>query len=99
MFCALENFNLRPSTKSFQFAVSTYKSLDTIYVPRSTSIKISNIYIKPDFVVADVPALLGLNVLDLHFLTADTVMNRIVKTLFLRKLMVRSIQMKNEVFN
>lgn len=72
-------FSLRPSRKSFRFADAAYKSVGVTTLPLLTPVGVPNLYVKLDVVTADVPALLGLDVLDSHSLTADTVSNKLIK--------------------
>ena len=70
---------LRKSFKRFRFADSTFQSLGLIDLPLATPNGIPPIYITMDVVAANVPALLGLDVLDEHSLTPNTVSNELVK--------------------
>lgn len=74
-----KKFFLRPSTKNFRFADAVYQSLGTIDFPLSTPRGIPIIFVKMEVVSADIPALFGLEVLDDHSLTADTVKNFLVR--------------------
>lgn len=53
--------------------------MGTNTLPLLLSVGVPNIYMKPDVVTADVPALLELDVLDAYSLTADIISNRLVK--------------------
>lgn len=77
---------LRTSSKSLQFADATCQTLGPISIPLMTPQGMPNIFVKLEVVSADVPALIGLNVLDVQSLVADTVLNRLVKK------MVRSLR-------
>lgn len=56
-----------------------YKSMGTTSLPVETPFGVSNICIKQNGFNGDVPALLGLDVLDSHFLLIDTVSKKPVK--------------------
>lgn len=70
---------LRHSPKRFQFADASFDSLGKIDLPLATPAGIQAIFVTLDVVSADVPALLGLDILDSHHFVADTVSNRLVK--------------------
>ena len=85
MMLLRRRMKLRPSTKSFRFADATYKSLGRLDLPLATPNGVTNIDVTLDVVAADVPTLLGLDVLDHHCLTADTVCNELVKKTIIRR--------------
>ena len=65
--------------KSFRFADATFKSLGRVDIPLATPTGVGNIYVPMDVVSADVPGLLGLDILDKYKMTHDTVCKRLVK--------------------
>lgn len=75
----LHNMKIRPSKCGFKFANATYSSLGSIELPLHTTPSIPTIIVNMEIVPADVPALLGLDVLDEHQLTVDTVINILAK--------------------
>ncbi len=71
-----------PKSKSkgrYRFPDAVYSSLGTVELPIATPNGIPLIYVGLDIVSADVPALLGLDILGSESLFADTVTNRLVK--------------------
>ena len=70
---------LTPSNRTFRFADSEHESLGTIIIPLETPPGISTIQVCLDVVSADVPALLGMDVMDENSLTPCTVSNRLIK--------------------
>lgn len=70
---------IKPSPNSFRFADAVYKSLGTNFLPFSTPQNSGTIKVKLENVSFSVPALLDLDVIDLHSLTTWTVNNTLVK--------------------
>lgn len=75
----LRNIRVKPSQHGFKFPNDTYSSLGSIILPLYTLPGVPTTYIKMDIVPADVPALLGLGVLDANQLNVDTVFNLLAK--------------------
>lgn len=75
----LRSMNIKPSKCGFKFANATYSSLGSIQLPLYTPPGIPTIIVEMEIVPADIPALLGLDVLDEHQLTVDTVFNILAK--------------------
>lgn len=73
------SLQLRPSSRSFRFADSLYESLGVVKMPLETPPGIPSISVPLDVISADVPALLGLDVMDNHSLTPCTVSNRLIR--------------------
>ena len=68
----------RPSfSKLFRFADNTFESLGQITILLSTPFGIARIYVKFDFVQADVPALIGMDIPDRDSPIADTLAKRL----------------------
>ncbi len=67
------------SKRRYRFADAVYSSLGTVELPLATPNGLPLIYVSLDIVCANVPALLGLDILDSESLFADTVTNRLVK--------------------
>eukprot|EP00171_Calliarthron_tuberculosum_P003553 IDg3553t1 len=65
-------------TRRSRFIDSVYKSLGSVCLALATPEGVQNIHVTLDIVSADVPALLGLEVLDSECLYADTVTKRLV---------------------
>ena len=70
---------LKRSINRFRFADTTYKSLGQISLPLATPAEKPPIHVMMDVVPADIPPLLGMDVLDRESLIADTVANRLTK--------------------
>ena len=70
---------LKWSPNRFRFADTSYDSLGKASLPLATPPGKPTIFVEVDVVKADIPALLGLDVLDREFLMADTVANRLTK--------------------
>lgn len=70
---------LSPSQSSFRFGDDTRKSLEITTLSLETPPGIPDIVIKRDLVDADLPLLLGLDVMDERCLVADTVSNQLIK--------------------
>lgn len=81
----VHNRRTRPSGNSFRFADAVYKSLGKISIPLHTPAGIPNIPVEVDIVEADIPALLGLDVLDEESLTPCTVSNRLIKRMPIKR--------------
>ena len=75
----LRNIKVNPSKCGFTFADATYASLGSVTLPLYTPPGIPTIMVELEIVPADIPALLGLDVLDQHQLTIDTVHNVLAK--------------------
>ena len=69
----------RPSNRKFRFADSVFESLGTVMVPLETPPVIPTIKVVLDVISADIPALLGMDVMDDNSLTPCTVSNRFIK--------------------
>lgn len=65
--------------KRFWNADSPFDSLGKIDLPLATPRGIPTFFVKVDFVAADVPALLSLDICDEYALFADTVTNKLIK--------------------
>lgn len=74
-----KKLSLRPSPKTFLFAGATYKAISFNDISLATPISVPNIFNKLKVVSADVPVLLGLDVVDSHWLTADMILNKLIK--------------------
>ena len=70
---------LRRSYRRFRFADTTFKSLGQVSISLATPPGIPPLPVVMDVVEAEIPALLGLDMLDKELLTADTVTNRLTK--------------------
>lgn len=70
---------LKKIRERFRFANAIFDSLGTLNIPLATPSGIKTLLITLDVVTADVPVLLGLDVMDLHSVTPDFVPNRLVK--------------------
>lgn len=68
---------LRRSMKTFRFSDTTFESLGQVEIPLATPNHVHPIMVTLDVVSRDVPALLGLEMLDSESLIADTVMNKL----------------------
>ena len=75
----LRNIKSKPSKCGFTFADATYASLGSVTLPLYTPPGIPTIMVQLEIVPADIPALLGLDDLDQHQLTIDTVHNVLAK--------------------
>ena len=78
--------NMRPSSLSkspfknpFRFAGNTFESLVQNSIQLKTPFGVAPVYVQLDVFQADIPALLGMDVLDRESLMADTVANRLIK--------------------
>lgn len=71
--------DIRPSSRSFRFGDVSCKSRGTILLMMETPTGIPPVEVNCDIVDVDVPALLGMDVLDREKLIADTVSNRLVQ--------------------
>ncbi len=71
--------DISKSRRQFRFGDAFYKSYGTVLMHLATPDNIPPIPVMMDIVPADIPALLGLDVLDKENLYADTVTNRLVK--------------------
>ena len=70
----------RPSfSKRFRFADNTFESIGQVNIPLRTPFAIAPINVQLDVVQTDIPALLGMDILDRELLIADTVANRLTK--------------------
>ena len=67
------------SSRRYSFGDQVCESIGKITFPLATPPGIPVVQISFDIVTADVPALLGLDVLDKESLTCDTVANRLIK--------------------
>lgn len=74
---------LRKSLKRFRFADASFNSLGQVEIPLATPGHLKPIYVNLDVVSADVPALLGLDILDTESLFPDTAMNQLTKKIIL----------------
>lgn len=63
----------------FRFADSTYDSLGKINIPLRTPVGQPIIFVEMDVVTANIPALLGMDIMDKESLTPCTVSNRLIK--------------------
>ena len=70
---------LKWSQNRFRFADTSYNSIGKVSLPLATPPSGPPIVVEMDVVNADIPALLGLNVLDREALMADTVANRLTR--------------------
>lgn len=68
-----------PSNRSFRFADSLYESLGLVTIPLETPPGIPTIGVSLDVISADVPELLGMDVMDNHSLTPCTMSNRLIR--------------------
>jgi len=73
---ARKRLKLRSSSKRFRFADATFDSLGRVFLPLATPCGVMAIYVPIDVVAADIPALMGLDVMDQHKLYVNTVTNR-----------------------
>ena len=76
---------LKRSFNRFRFADTSYKSLGQISLPLATPAGKPPVYVTMDVVPADIPPLLGMDVLDRESLIADTLANRLTKGSVCRK--------------
>ena len=79
-------FRLLRSFKQFRFAGASFTSLGRVDLPLATPSHFRPVFVTVDVVSADVPALLGLDVLEAESLVADTVLTRLTKRIVLRGL-------------
>ena len=68
-----------PSTNRFRFGDVTFESRGKVSLPMKTSTGVTPILVEMDIVDADVPALLGMDVLDRECLAADKVQNHLIR--------------------
>ena len=73
------NRKIKPSRNRLRFADAVYESLGSVSIPLKTPAGTPKILVELDIVQADVPALLGLDILDKESLTPCTVSNRLYK--------------------
>lgn len=76
---------LSHSQRRFLFADTAFPSLGKVFLYLSTSMGIWPIAVATDVVTADIPPLLGLDVLDREYLMASTVSNRLIKRVLTKK--------------
>ena len=74
-----KNLALVQSNRSFKFAEAVYQSLGMVVVPLETTANILVIHVVMDVVTADIPALLGLDLMDQESLTPCVVSGRFIK--------------------
>ena len=77
---------LKKSHKQFRFADASFESLGHIKIPLGTPPGVSPVYISLEVVSADVPALLGMDVLDAESLVADPCSNELKKRIVLQNI-------------
>lgn len=70
----IRNIKGKPSQHDFKFPNATYSSLGSVVLPLYTPPGVLTIYAKLEIVPADVPTLLGLDVLDSHLLNVEKVL-------------------------
>lgn len=70
---------IMPSRNRFQFADAIYDSLGIIFVPLLTPPRVPSAMLSIDIVDVDIPALLGMDVLDKESLTPCTGSNHLAK--------------------
>lgn len=70
---------LRRSNNRFRFADATYESLGITVIKLDVPINQSPVYVELDVVSADIPALMGMDVLDRESLTPCTISNQLMK--------------------
>lgn len=75
----LHRRRILPSRNRFRFADAVYESLGRISIPLSVPRGIPQVFVELDIVDADIPALLGMDVMDKESLTHCTVSNRLIK--------------------
>lgn len=68
---------VKDSPKTFRFRDESFQSLGIITLPLPTPDGVRHIMVEFDIVLVDVPAFLGLDVLDCEKIVADTVFNRL----------------------
>ena len=73
---------LELSRNRFRFADSIFESLGKICIPLRTPPGVTPVPVVMDVVQADIPPLLGIDILDKESLIADTVSNRLQKRTF-----------------
>lgn len=71
-------------SRRFGFGDLVFQSLGRISLPLMTPSGIPDKYVQMDVFSADVPALVGLDFLDNHFLMVDTVTNRLTKRVIVK---------------
>ena len=71
--------HIKPSNERFSFADHSYPSLGKVSIPPKTPIRAPKIIVVLDMVEADIPPLLGMDLLDREELCADTTVNHLAK--------------------
>lgn len=71
--------SLRKPANRFRFADSVFESLGKTCLPLQTAPGVPTINVELDVVSADIPALLGMDLMDRESLTPCTVMNKLIK--------------------
>lgn len=71
--------NIKPPQHGFKFANAKYSSPGSVQLPLHTPPGVRTIIVHSEIVCADVPALLGLYVLDSNHLSSDTTFNLLAK--------------------
>ena len=71
--------HIRPSQNRFRFANSVFESRGKITIPLRTPLGIPPVNVDLDIVDADIPALLGMDVMDRELLTPCTITNRLIR--------------------
>lgn len=71
--------NIHKSSRRFRFGDESFPSLGRISLPLGTPPGVKPIFVDFDIVQADIPPLLGMDVLDREELVADTVFNRLAR--------------------
>eukprot|EP00171_Calliarthron_tuberculosum_P023610 IDg23610t1 len=75
----MRDYRLKPSQNKFRFGDDTFSSLGVVTLPLPTPNGVKPIHVDFDIVLADVPALLGMDILDREELIADTVFNKLAR--------------------
>lgn len=75
------SFHETASYNRFLSGNETFNLLGAVSLQIPTQVGVPVIYIKFDFVQADIPALIGMDVLDREHLIADTIFNRLDRCL------------------
>lgn len=81
----INNTNLQPSSLKFRFGDKIYDSLGTFTFSLKTPSGINNIDVPLDVVDVNIPALIGLNILDQNRLMIDNVNNKLARRRQIRK--------------
>lgn len=79
-----KRLRLQTSRRRFRFADATFDSLGLLSLPLATPPGIPTIFVTLDVISAEIPALLGLDILDCHSMYIDTVQNLLVKCTVLK---------------